>query len=374
MILTRLRKNQIVKKEIFVISDLHLGAGHRIGDDMNPLEDFHHDQKLIEFFYYIEKKKHEKELIINGDFLDFLSVPYVEFFDDEFWSEKASIEKLKIIYDGHEKVFQSLAQLLESTKVTYVIGNHDGELILPGVQETLRSFFTNDQNKNFHLVIKDEYRPCNEVLISHGHQAERAHQFDLEQSLIKTTTDEYYFQPPWGSYYVTHLINRFKLERAHVNLVRPVKNFLIQGLIYDTFFTFRFMLAHIYYFFMVRFLQFVFQGRRFKSLVKIIMQDLKLFQSAQEMTSRYFEDVSDQSKVMIVGHTHEPFIEKCNFNDRVFINTGTWTKMIRFDYGISHQSGSHYQLPFALVRFYEEKNAEAKLSVIASLEDFSLSS
>jgi len=34
--------------------------------------------------------KRPVELIINGDFLDFLAVPYVNYFDDEFWSEKAT--------------------------------------------------------------------------------------------------------------------------------------------------------------------------------------------------------------------------------------------------------------------------------------------
>ena len=63
-----------------------------------------------------------------------------------------------------------------------------------------------------------------------------------------------YLIPPWGSYFVKRVVNRFKSERDHVNSVRPIKNFLINGLIYDTYFTTRFILATIYYYVMVRFI------------------------------------------------------------------------------------------------------------------------
>ena len=66
-------------------------------------------------------------MVISLIFLPFLM--YV-FFEDRFWSDDASVEKLKIILDAHSEVFDEIKKFiqLENKKVTYVIGNHDAEL------------------------------------------------------------------------------------------------------------------------------------------------------------------------------------------------------------------------------------------------------
>ena len=96
-----------MQKTVLVISDLHLGAGYFFQGQVNNLEDFNFDQELVQFFQYYSSgdyKGQEVEVIINGDFIDFLAVPYVSYFDDKFWSAKASVEKLKIVIDAHEEV------------------------------------------------------------------------------------------------------------------------------------------------------------------------------------------------------------------------------------------------------------------------------
>ena len=95
-----LRRGKKAKKIILVISDLHLGAGHNLGGRKNSLEDFHSDEELVEFLKYHSTGEYagvEVELIINGDFLDLLAVPHVPYFDDEYWSESAALEKLELI-------------------------------------------------------------------------------------------------------------------------------------------------------------------------------------------------------------------------------------------------------------------------------------
>src|SRR3990172_6310094 len=105
-----LQKNKI-EKTILVISDLHLSAGLNVNKRRNFLEDFHYDKELIEFIeyhssgYYLDR---EVELIINGDFFDLLAVPYVKYFDDEFWSENAAMDKLKMIIEAHSGVIEAL--------------------------------------------------------------------------------------------------------------------------------------------------------------------------------------------------------------------------------------------------------------------------
>ena len=108
----------------------------------NPLEDFHYDQELVDYLDYYSKGEYSSrdvELIINGDFLDFLAVPYVKYFDDVYWREDASLEKLKIILEAHSEVFDAIKKFLtfKNKKVTYIIGNHDAELSM----EVVRKYF-----------------------------------------------------------------------------------------------------------------------------------------------------------------------------------------------------------------------------------------
>src|SRR5271165_3274101 len=69
-----------IKKIKVVISDLHLGKGRTIsGGSTNPLEEFYYGERLVEFFQYYSSgqfKDYEVELIINGDFLNFLQVDF----------------------------------------------------------------------------------------------------------------------------------------------------------------------------------------------------------------------------------------------------------------------------------------------------------
>ena len=66
-----------VQKVILVISDLHLSAGKMIKGKRNLLEDFHYDNELVDFLNYYSMGDYKDipvELVINGDFFDFLAV------------------------------------------------------------------------------------------------------------------------------------------------------------------------------------------------------------------------------------------------------------------------------------------------------------
>ena len=100
-----LRKGNF-ERTVLVISDIHLGAGTYVNGEFNTLEDFHYDTELVEFLDYYSSGdylKQEVELVINGDLFDLLAVPFVRYFDDEFWSEEAAMEKLKLILEAIPK-------------------------------------------------------------------------------------------------------------------------------------------------------------------------------------------------------------------------------------------------------------------------------
>lgn len=325
-----------VQKAILVISDLHLSAGKMFKGKRNLLEDFHYDNELIDFLNYYRSGDYREipvELVINGDFLDFLAVPYVEFYDDEFWSEKAAMAKLQMIMKAHKGVMDALQAFVATPNknIVYIIGNHDAEFVFESLKIEFLSIFGSDAHKVSLQNHVHTHVPTKGVYIQHGHQYEIAHDFDQENSVIETLTGEKYFMPPWGSYYVTNVINKYKQERSFINAVRPIKHFLIHGILFDTFFTLRFILSNIYYFVMVRFWHFYMTKKSIKQMFQDLMRELELFQDFETQTRHFFEK-NQETRVLIVGHTHNPILRI--FNDgTTFINTGTWTKMVNLDLG-----------------------------------------
>lgn len=353
-----LRKNNS-KKTIIVISDVHLGAGEYVDGVRNYLEDFHYDEELVDFLEYFSKEEYankEVELIINGDFFDLLAVPYIKVYDDEFWSEESSLKKLKMILEAHKEVMQGLNDFLKAKnkKITFIIGNHDAELVFKSLQDLVLECFEESVRSRFEIRhLNDEYRPADRVVLKHGHEYEIAHTFDEEHCIIEDESGKKYFNPPWGSYYVTRVINKFKEERDHVNAVRPINKFLINGLIYDTFFTLRFMLANVIYFIMVRSI-FLFKiSDNFGDWLKLFFKELTLFQDYESLTFDYLQQAED-TDVLIVGHTHEPICRTYS-NGKTFINTGTWTRMYNLDFG---KGTGTTQLTFAKIEVMDSKSDE----------------
>lgn len=317
-----------------MLSDIHLGAGVVFDGKRNPLEDFHYDKELVDFIQYYQKGeygKREVELIINGDLFDFLAVPYVRYFDDEFWSEEAALGKLKIMIAAHREVIDALVQFssMKKKKLIYIIGNHDGEMILPRVKKYLCDLFVVDGKKNIQIIFdKKEYSPAKGIVLMHGHEYEAVNRIDHSKCVVQNEKGKRLFMPPWGSFYVCRVINRFKKERPHVNAVRPVKKFIINGLIYDTLFTLRFIFSSIVYFFLVRFIHLYEVKKKFT--FSSLGKDLVLFENHEKQIDDFFQKRPDVYG-LIIGHTH-----KADFRHypegRFFINTGTWMKMFHLDF------------------------------------------
>lgn len=358
-----LRRTKKAKKIILVISDLHLAAGAEIEGRRNPLEDFLSDKELVDFFNYYSSSEYQNkeiELIINGDFFDFLNVPYVKFFDDEFWSEKAALEKMDIIFKAHPEVMESLAAFLKTKNKTlvYIIGNHDAELLFQSMKDKFINHFPEEVRSL--ITISNEltlYEPTKGVFLQHGHEYESLHYFDENSSIVESNTGDKYFIPPWGSYYVTQVINKYKLERHHVNGVRPIGTFIKHGLIFDTFFMFRFLIANAYFYFMIRFMRYYRLKLGWKKIIEDVLNELTLFQDYESLTQGFFQKQED-SKVLIVGHTHEPIFREYSDGTK-FINTGTWTRMVNLDLSADLNDSP---LTYAKIQIFENDYA---------IEDFS---
>lgn len=358
------QKNNI-SKTILVLSDIHLGAGARIQGRRNFLEDFHYDKEMVEFLeyysggHYLER---EVELIINGDFLDLLAVPFVPYFDDEFWSEKSALYKLKTIMQAHKEVIQSLIDFVSfpKNKLVYIIGNHDAEMVFDSLQEYFITSFPERDRHKVKIIVNDKepYLPTDGVVIRHGHEYELAHIYDSKKCIQEDHYGNKYFIPPWGSYYVTKVINKFKEGRDYINAVRPVNKFIINGLIYDSLYTTRFLLANFYYFLMVRFLIIFKQNRTMREVLEHVKSEMVLFQDYEALTEHTLR--SDPNiKVLIVGHTHDPIFREYD-DGSIFINTGTWTKMYNLDFSKNFNGA---RLTYAKVDIRDHNPQESFLDI-----------
>lgn len=317
-----------------MISDLHLGAGYFYQGHVNNLEDFNNDQELVQFFEYYstgEYKHQDVEVVINGDFIDFLAVPYVSYFDDKFWSDTASIEKLNIVIDAHKEVFLAMKKFIkiDKKKITYIIGNHDAELQMNKVSEHLKKFFNHHESFKLVNFNSPEYKPFDGVVIKHGHSFDVPNDISVKENFVQLEDGSEFFIPPWGSYYVARVINRFKIERRHVASVRPIKKFIINGLIYDFYFTIRFIMANLVYYFMVRFIYLFKTKKSFSALLELIQGELKLNDGEISVSEFFMNNSKDE--VLITGHSHKPEYRQL-FGNKVYINTGTWTDMHHLDF------------------------------------------
>jgi UDP-2,3-diacylglucosamine pyrophosphatase LpxH len=356
-----LQKNEI-KKTIIVISDLHLGAGLNVNNRRNFLEDFHYDKELIEFIEYHSSGHYldrEVELIINGDFFDLLAVPFVKYFDDEFWSEDAAMDKLQMILDAHPGVIDALRDFLTypNNRLVYILGNHDAELVFERLREFLMEQFPENDRAKFRILLNDDtvYIPEDGIVIRHGHEYELAHNYSIKTCIATDINHNKYFIPPWGSYYVTRVINKFKEGRDYINAVRPVNKFIINGIIYDPLYTIRFVFANFYYFMMVRFVMIFKQNKKLGEVLNGVKNEIQLFQDYESLTEEYV--TRDESiKALIVGHTHDPIFREYD-DGSIFINTGTWTKMYNLDFGKNFNGA---KLTFARVDVKEKNQEQAE--------------
>jgi len=168
------------KPVTLVVSDLHMGDG-KPGDDF--VDDQHQFAKFIhEQAATTEGQAGQIELIINGDFLEFVQV-YPQAYQlrsSDYWcSETESLLKLGAILNGHADVFEEIKKFQQpGNRVTLFAGNHDVDLYWSGVQERIRD---KAGNVNFELgeVWYQRYR--SRLRISHGHLFESidpANKFD----------------------------------------------------------------------------------------------------------------------------------------------------------------------------------------------------
>ena len=358
-----LNMDEITDKIKIMVSDCHLSAGRFFEGRLNAHEDFYFDDDMCDLFDFFSTGKYsenssgpvEVEAILGGDFFDFLNVPYQGEFEDLI-TEEMSVYKVEAIIKGHPKVMAALRRFaaLPGKRITYLIGNHDSDLFFEKVRERIirewdpMGAYPSDKVRIIYEV--DRIILEEGVEIHHGNQFEAGNDLDFEEPFLTNFRGEKHLKFPWGSIYVMKIVNHLKWEREFLDKIRPVKVFVIFGLILDPWFTIRFCFLSAFYFIKTRILGRAGSRLRWQELLGYAKQESKFFQDLEGQAREILES-KPEIKTVIFGHTHRP-MDKVYPDGKQYINTGTWTKMIQMDW---RGLGLSFKRTFALIKIRNGK-------------------
>ena len=236
------------KSTKLIISDTHIGAGGR--EQGNNLEDFISDADFVRWIQTLVKESNrddiDMELIINGDWIEFLQIPAIDKFEpyhlyeiDDYtsYTETEALQRLEIVHGWHPSIFLGLSDFLSQgpphRTVTILFGNHDPEVVYPAVQTRLRQL-VNATGEDANLVSIGARRYFKDgVFIEHGNAyVEEVNQFSNPNYPYDPNIPSQVERPP-GSHFVTHFFNQLEWELPWIDGVHPTTSLLFYALAFQ---------------------------------------------------------------------------------------------------------------------------------------------
>jgi UDP-2,3-diacylglucosamine pyrophosphatase LpxH len=309
-----------------VISDLHLGKGRHLADGANNhLEEFFFSEKLVEFIHYYSSgtfRDSEVEIIINGDFFNFLQVDYRGHFLTVV-TESVALEVLKSMVKGHEDVFRAFKEFAAKPQnsITYVVGNHDQAMMWPACRAYLNQVTeTSVRYKNIVYYFDG-------VHIEHGHMHEAANRLDPKRFFLKKDLPEPILNLPFGSHFFIELVLKIKEKYPHVDKIRPFGK-MVRWAVFNEFWMLMMALSKLFLFgIKTLFKKDPRRNWSIRSLLKIAFQSA-IFPDLSDSAKKILKD--ERVHTVIFGHTHV-YQYRYWGADKEYFNTGTWTELTSLD-------------------------------------------
>lgn len=334
------------KKIKLVVSDLHLGKGRVVaGGGTNPLEEFYYGEKLVEFLNYYSSgafREYSVELIINGDFLNFLQVDYRGHFLTVL-TEGVCLEILKSILEGHKNVFKAMSDFANKpdNMITYIVGNHDQAMLWPACRELLNGVVgTNIRFKNIVYFFDG-------VHIEHGHMHESANRLDPKRFFLKRDLPEPILNLPFGSlFFIEHVLS-IKQKYPFIDKIRPFSQMMRWSLLNETWASMVTIWRTTMYFLKSAWRTDVKRRWSFRKLFQIVLESA-IFPDLTESARKVLND--DRVHTVIFGHSHVYQYRQWDLNKEYF-NTGTWTEITSLDVV---SLGKITKLTYVLIEYPED--------------------
>ena len=222
--------------ELFVISDLHIGGEHSGEPGDRGFRINTHVDSLVRFIEEIRARAEvtgcRTELVINGDFIDFLAeeVPGDTHRRAFIGNQGDAVAAFDAIAARERPFFDALRALLAGgVALTVVLGNHDVELSLPAVRARLAAQLGAPREPGYRFVYDGEAYVVGDVLIEHGNRYDswnivdfdRLRRFRSECSRRLEISPNALFHPPAGSELVERLMNPIKEDYPFIDLLKP---------------------------------------------------------------------------------------------------------------------------------------------------------
>jgi UDP-2,3-diacylglucosamine pyrophosphatase LpxH len=320
----------MVKRGI-VLSDLHIGSGHRKGQ-INIYDDFREDERLSQLLARYssgEAANDEVHLVLNGDIFDLLKVPVNGKFPDAI-TERLALMKLEQCVKGHPLVMRAFARFLGNGKnqLTYQPGNHDMELHFPAVQKLFCRAVTGEDAHPRLRVISDvpSFTLEDGVHFHHGHQFEAIHAMDFKRLFLTRGQREPILNLPWGSLFILNVVNQLVRERPYLDKVNPFWPLFVGGMLLDTRFTMKMVADCGVAFARARLNPMWWDKRPFEKVSRFFSDQIGFFEQLDRQAGKILK-ASPDSHAVFMGHTHLEMLRTVN-RDKVYVNTGSWLPMV----------------------------------------------
>lgn len=210
-------------KRVVVISDLHLGG-------VEPAM-MSHAVELADFLRGLPARLREDEsleLVIAGDFIDFLAIALNGVHDAWTPTPGRAVEKLKHAMRGHDSVvYEALSAFVRAGhRLTVIVGNHDLELAIPAVQQA----FCENLNVDRHQVVfvdDGQAWRIGGALIEHGNRYDGANVNDWNglRATVSAWSREEAIPAPLqisaGSRIVEQVVNPLKQRYPFLDILQP---------------------------------------------------------------------------------------------------------------------------------------------------------
>lgn len=343
---TAVAKPAPIKNVKVIISDLHLGKGRLLEQGgINSLEEFYYGEKLVEFIHYYSTgvfRDYEVELIINGDFLNFLQCDYKGHFLSVI-TEAVTLEILKDCVKGHQNVFTALAEFAAKpgNTITYIVGNHDQGMLWPACRAYLNQVIgTPIRFKNIVYFFDG-------VHIEHGHMHEAANRMDPKKFFLKKDLVEPILNLPFGSHFFLEVVLKIKQHYPHVDKIRPFGKMLRWAFLNETGTMIKAFFMAMGYFVKSAFVKDPRRHWPLKRIIQVIAESA-IFPDLSESARKVLSD--ERVHTVIFGHTHVYQYRQWSENKEYF-NTGTWTEVTSLDIV---SLGKITKLTYVLIEYPED--------------------
>jgi len=224
-------------KQVYVVSDIHIGGEYPPSGSTGE-RGFRIATHIPRFAAFIETLvakpagNPDIELVINGDFVDFLAETdgageqWTPFTEDPV----RATEKLETIVARDQPVFDALKALVQKGhRLTILLGNHDIELALPMVRARFSELMGISDNHKFSFIYDGEAYIIGDVLIEHGNRYDQFNVVNHDslrrvrslQSRHQETPAEHAFEAPPGSNIVASIMNPIKVDYSFIDLLKP---------------------------------------------------------------------------------------------------------------------------------------------------------